>query len=364
MSLLANRRSLIGLALVVAVLGIGFATYFLGGVGGDRKPAAGTKAGTLHFEGVPAAAPLEKLSQFTLPFGERDGVAVSEGLSALEAVFSRERGLTYVVDHVASRTGARVRWYKEGVRAGEHFAPPGSALFASTPRGFAYVIAKGLSSHERLVLVTADGSVEGTFTVPLKINSGGILTKGDDLYVVAWSGFVDPGTKELTGNDVLVPVVVGGRQVTDAEARDGTVDGWRFGEKGDWQYRLVTSPGTAGAAGRTRSTLVLGHDELEVPYETVRLGVDASQRAWLFLPPHRVTERSVAGWPALADECALLAAVTAGGRISGAMPVRVTEGTFWPDISLARRFGFDGERLTLAEKTSSGVMITTYGVRP
>lgn len=357
-----DRRILIALALLAAVLGIGMATYFLGGIGSEKKPASGIRTSTLRFEGVPAAAPLEKLSQSTLPLAGPERIAANAGLSSLEAVFSGSDGLTYVVDHETERPGARVRWYKAGVRAGEHDAPPGSALFASTPRGFAYVVAKGQGSHERLMLLGRDGSVEGSYTVPLEINSGTIVTRDDDVYVVAWSGFIDPDTKEVTGEDVLVPVVVDGRQATDAEARDGTVDGWRFAKTGTWEYRLTMDP-RAEEGRQTRSAISLGDEELEIPYEAVRLGVDDGGRAWILLPPHRVTERSVAGWPALADEFALLVAVTPGGRVVGAMPLRVTEATFWPDIALARRFGFDGQRLTVAERTAAGVVVTTYGVR-
>lgn len=355
---LGSRKVWLVAIAVAVVLGIGFATYFLGGRP-SSKPVA--KAATFHFEGVPAEAPVKKISQFTLPFGD-DGVAVSvAGLSALEAVFTQSDGSVYVADHLPSRPGARIRWYRGSQKLGQMFAPPGSSLFTTYRNGFAYTIAKGESDSEQLVLVAAPGSVPATFTVPLRINSGWIVEHGNNVYIVAWSGEVDPNTKVVTGREVLVPAVIDGRQATDEEARAGIIEGWRFSGDRRWLYNLHMTPTAKG--DETSSTVTLGRSTLEIPYETVRLGVDTKNRMWMFLPPHDLTKRAVAGWPALTDEFGLLVAVEPTGKIAGAMPVRASQGTFWPDISTAREFGCSNDRLTFAEKTASGVLITTYEVR-
>ena len=179
----------------------------------------------------------------------------------------------------------------------------------------------------------------------------------------AWSGFVDPETRATTGEDILVPVADSGRQLTDDEAREGTVEAWRVGsDRSLWRHRVTLSPDVAAQDASSRE-LERGPGRLRIPYSALPLGVDGEGRAWVFAPPTQVQERLVPGWPARADEAGVILAVSIDGDVAGAMPLPVPAGAFWPDISLSRRIGFDGRFLAAADMLEDAVLVTMYEVR-
>lgn len=335
------------------------------------RGGAGAKAGIevpgqekLSLESAPTSMPLRPVSELTLPWGTADGVAIAESrLSALECAFAAEDGSIWVVDHDPGAVGARMRRYKDGKLAARHDAPGGSTLFASVGGRAGYIIAKGNLSAERVVLIDEQGSVEATYVVPLELNSGGLQWKDDTLYVTIWSGWVDPQTRVVNEDEVLVPIAKAGRQLTDQEAKDGMTTGWRFTEQGIWQHRNFMDPGTEESkTGTTTAELGFGDKSLEVPYDAFALGADDAGRAWLLYPPKRVTERVLPGWPALADDFALLVATDIEGDVAGVMPVRSAQGLAWPDFPVGKQVGFDGRFLTIADRTPAGVTFSTYEV--
>ena len=356
-----DRRVLTVLAVAIVILAIGFATYFSGGIGKKEKAPATSKV-SFDLAGVPDPLPMSVESTLALPYGPSGLEIARVGLSTLEAAFTDSAGRILVVDHEKRRPGARVRAYASGRLVYTHDAPPGSALFAAVGDGFGYVIAKGQSDSEQLVVVGAKGSVEATYVVPLRLNSGAVFENRGTLYVVARSGFVDPDTNEVTGEDVLVPVAVNGVQQTDQQAEDGVQDSWRPSTaSGKWRHKLRTTP-RPQSVDETEQLLLNGSSRIVIPYEAVPLGVDTRGAALVFLPPHKLVERAVAGWPALTDQYALLASIASNGAVVGAMPLRVPEGAYFPDIGWARRIGFDGSRVTVVDKTARGALITVWEV--
>lgn len=356
-----DRRILIAIAVVAAILAIGFATYFLGGVG-QKEKAPTTNKVTFDLPDAPDPLRMSVVETLALPYGEGGIEVAREGLSTLESAFTDRAGRILVVDHEKRRPGARVRAYEDGRLVYTHDAPPGSALFASVGKGFAYVIAKGQSDSEQMVVVDAEGSVDATYVVPLRLNSGAVYERDDTLYVVARSGFVDPDTNEVTGEDVLVPVAVDGVQQSDQQAEDGVIDAWRPSTaSGTWRHTLRTTP-RPQSSDETEQLLFNGAIQVSIPYEAIPLGVDSNGDPLVFLPPHKLVERAVAGWPALTDQFALLVTVSRTGAVTGAMPLRASEGAYFPDIGWARRIGFDGTRLAAVDRDARGVVVTVWEV--
>lgn len=352
------------LALIVGVILLGMLNYALGGFGQQEvEDAADIETPAVRFESAPESAPLTMTGDVVLPWSDERGVAVGEdGMSSLESVFAGPDGRIYVVDHPRSHKGARVRWYEDGRLIGTHLAPPGSLFFRTDREGFAYLISKVAFSHERIVLVDRDGSVEATYTVPRKLNAGGIVRIGDELLVRAWASAADPKGREFEASELLVPVTRNGEQISDDDTGVENIEAWLIAADGTkWEHRMS---GTIEPDGSLTDEHLAGMsgDLFRIPTTAYVMGLDGAGRLWLLYPPTSTRGRYVGGWPAVRDDRAMLVAVDSQGEIKGAMPVPLRAGLYMLDVDIVRNIGFDGSHLAVAEELADGVRITAYEV--
>lgn len=289
-----NRLSILWwVALPVALLLAGVATYFLGGAPetvDDREP-------TVLVSTEATDARVSKAALFDWPMvgaqATADGAAVAT-VQDLEAVKAGPAGTLLLVDHPGDRAGARIRWVDQrGSIIEESLAPPGSTLFTplGSARDFAYVIAKQTGPSEQLVLNR--GGVESTFTVPMQLNSGGIVSIGDTVYVSVLTGTTDMETSTSHAEDALLPVVRAGVQVSDEDAANTGRPGTLLGRDGKLYQYSVDSVGIGAVESREgRLKRLSDGDTLRIPDSAKLLGVDKQGRAWLALPPSALDRRA------------------------------------------------------------------------
>lgn len=277
------------LALPVALLLAGVATYFLGGspeTVDDREP-------TVLVSTDSTDARISKTLLFTWPVAAEGEPSVTT-VYDLEAIKHGPDGTLLVVDHPVGSPGARVRWVDErGSLIEESLAPPGSTLFTplGSGRDFAYVIAKQTGPSERLVLNR--GGLESTYTVPMELNSGGIVVVGDTVYVSVLTGTTDMEKMTAHAEDALLPVVRGGVQVSDEDAASTGRPGTLVGADGKLYQYSSDSVGVGAVETREARLKRLSDGRtLRIPDSAKFLGVDRSGRAWMALPPGALNRRS------------------------------------------------------------------------
>jgi hypothetical protein len=266
---------------------------------------------------------LDAVHEIRLPWSDDDGISLgADGAdSTLNSWFVGSGGRLYVVDYPSYRSGARVRWFRDGVLDGQHEAPPGSVFFEAHDGGLRYLLAKSAGPSEQAVFVDAEGSVTATYTIPLEVNSGGFVQLGQDTWAVAWSSEIDSGNNSLKANDYLLPVVIDGEQVSDSQARDLARDGSTALADGTILTRSLDGQVRDDGSWLIRQFLTwedLGA-KVEIPSEAKLVGTDSRGRSWIVLPPEPLDRRSVAGWPAEWDPSALLVCLTPSGETAATM---------------------------------------------
>lgn len=293
------------LGAVIALLGVGGITFLTGGVFETEEMIGG--AVQLAVERLPASKPPAVTTELELRWddGSGDGVArvTDTGQSTFEAVFSYD-DLLYIVDHPQEPVGARIRWYREGVLAGEHRAPASATLFTPRDAGFMYVLAKSGGPSEAVVLVDASGSAESTFTIPLGLNSGGLLESGGVLYASGISSTLDLKGQRQEYSGVLVPVADAGRQVTDAEAQERSVQAWTIDSEGGRYSQVLTVEGlTTDLVEEQTITRLSDASAVSVPPRAQPLGIAATGEMVLLMSPRPIEDASVAvaGWRSTTD---------------------------------------------------------------
>lgn len=337
---------IIGVA-VLAVVGIGFANYFLRLSGTTEDEGTQSVRAAIEQPDVLALAPTEVMR---LAFDESaTDEAARVGIApATEALLVTEDRV-YIVDHPEWHVGSRVRWFtREGEFLSQYLAPSGSTLFTAAPDGFAYVLAKGDAPSETVVLVSGDASSETTLAVPLQINSGGLSFLDGEVYVTAQAGTTDLQAQTVDSRPVLVPVTVEGRQATDTQASEGVLEYWLRHESGETYAQLFHADGLSAGATVTQ-TVTRGSDgvELEVPASATCLGVTKSGDLVLGFPPVDIpgTARPLAGVVAAEEPYSEIAVVGFDG-VTRSLSVLPTRRPVYP----LRLFAVDGDGFwTLAE---------------
>jgi len=292
------RRLLMRSAAVVVLLGVGFATYYLGLA--DQGGIVKADMVRVRTEDAPL---MDALSEILLVLDKVDpGVSdparecVAEGV--VEAVFLVGERI-FVVDHPLWHKGPRVAWYgPDGTQGGEYLAPPGSTLFGPAEPGFAYVVAKQGGPSESVTVVDIDASTESTFTIPLGVNSGGLEWIDGDLYASAQSSQLDLKTMDVEFTEVLVPVAIEGRQVTKAEADDGVLEAWAHGgDAGPFARRRVSNTGVGADVVQTIERVEDGA-VLEIPRDAQPMGIDPDGRLMFMMPSRGLDSdrRAMSGW--------------------------------------------------------------------
>jgi hypothetical protein len=313
----------------------------------------------LELSANPEALPASFVSSMTLPWDLKSGVSVSAGgASGFETSFAGRGGL-YVVDRIGSQATPRVRLYEDGKLVRTYMAPVASYLFAPYGDGFSYVIAKVGGGSSSAVIVDERGKDVAKYTIPLKLNSGGLRTIGDTLYTVAWSGGYDQRTLETRGHDVLVPVAIKGKQATEQQASAGQIEAGWLGPNGSrlrhmTRLRYLKDP---------ENYAVTPQRAVRIPNDATLLGMDGSERTWVLLAPRSLTRRGAAGWPTVSDETALVVAFDRTGTVVGVMPIRVPTGVALSGIPLARRISFDGRHLSFQDMGPKGLTVYVFEVK-
>lgn len=182
-----NRRTIwiAGVLSLVALLGVGFLTYFFGGSG---KPASGDAVPVIALDKAPlkSYAPTEVL-RLRWGRGARD-VWVDEKTgwgSTFETFALDDKGRIYIADHPAWHVGARVRRFSaNGALEKTWLTPSGSVYFEPLGEGIMFVLARGEgASTEQIIVMRENGSVEGTYAVPAGVNSTALVRAGDTVGV-------------------------------------------------------------------------------------------------------------------------------------------------------------------------------------
>lgn len=357
-----NRlRILWWLALPVALLLAGVATYFLGGAPStvdDREP-------TVLVSTEATDAKVSKTLLFSWPVApgsQPTGTVAGTTVYDLETIKPGPDGTLLVVDHPGDLPGARARWVDQrGAVIEEVFTPPGSTLFTplGTTRDLAYVIAKQTGPSEQLVINR--GGLESTYTVPMQLNSGSILEIGDTIYVSVLTGTTDMENNTAHAEDALLPVVRSGLQVDDATAADSGRPGTMQGADGKlYQYSLDSAG--LGAVERREGRLERLSDgqTLRIPDSAKFLGVDRLGRAWLALPPGSLDrrERFLAASPASMDAFSEVLVTGFDGKVSARLQIPLA-----PRLATAREpYALADGRLYAATREGDTLSIWQYEV--
>lgn len=352
------RRVWPWLAAIAFVVGIGVATYLFSGLLTPKKTSV--PATRLRYVTAPKAGGFTHAQVLRLAWGKGETdlwpKQPDQGQS-LEAMFVGDGGI-YIVDHPATHNGARVRRFSADGRLEKTvLTPPGSTLF--TPRrsgGFMYDLSKSSSPAEQVVLVDSDGNRVATYTVPLDVNAGGLIEHGDRLYAVGVESSQDPLKQTLSERDSLVPIMVGGKQVTDAEARNNVVQGGLLGLDGKIYRRQRDQKGGASAVDEQKIA-PQGARAVVLPGTATPVGVDVKSRLYLLLAPRAISVDSlVPEWPATYEYQQELLVVKPDGRIDAALVV--------PNAAELRktrmRMFLDASGLYVPDADARGVTIWRY----
>lgn len=327
-----KKSLLIAVASAAAIVGIGMLNYFLAPGEEPVDPAS-------YAELDPATAagsPFTLETVLYLPWGDGPAEASRVGepsTSTIESVFSSE-GYVFVVDHPQDVFGSRVRWFnRDGSLAGEHTAQGGSTGFAPFPGGFSYVLAKMGLPSERLVLHNVEASGETTYTIPLGVNSGGIVSFGGTLYARVTPIDVDLEERATYAREALVPVARDGVALDDATADAEAVELWGYGMDG-LPYTLTTR--VEGFDSTLDAAVVLigsGESRLRVPRQYRLLGVSPSSEIYLStVPVQRPGTRPIqaaAGWLSSDEPYAEILVIRLDGSMVGTIALPSTGVTAW-----------------------------------
>lgn len=357
-----TRNIVVWALLPVALLLVGVVNYFTGGLSAPEEPIA--EQARLDFDSVEPEYTFGSVTVLELRWGDADDqAALSEDgdgvpISTVEAVVPLADGGIMLVDHPSNHVGARVRTFSAaGELVQTALTPGGSTHFTSLGDRLVYVLAKQSDANEQLVV--RRGSEETTFAVPLQLNSGSIVGLDGDIWVTATRTAFDATKQEVTATQVMVPVVVDGRQVSDEDAAESARDGW-FTVEG-----LVF----------TREQLVVGHGEsaqvtqkigmsesaklVEIPGRSTPLGVDGNDLIYVGLQRQEL-EPTVRRLPATLGETAPIDEILVG-RFDGSVVGRIVAPGAVPTVGGWPRFAVtpQGDLLTTVSD-GAGVRIVRY----
>lgn len=357
------KSLVIALLAAAAIIGLGVVTYFTGSdeeQGGETPEYINLDLGTVSGSSTAAQQVL------FLPWGSgpvdasRAGIDVSR--STIESVFS-SGGRVFVVDHPEGLIGARIRWFSPGGDLlGTHLAPSGSTLFRPHEGGLNYVVAKSGGRSERAVVVDVDASVETTYTIPLQLNSGGLVYFGDTLYASVNPSDVDHEAQVIYSRYALVPVAVGGVQVDDATADTGAVELWGFGMDGLPYTATTEVKGLEVTSSEIVTVIGSGEQRVRVPRQYRMLGVSADSKIYLStMPPPATIERPEqlsASWISEEKPHNEVLVITLDGKIDSCIVLPYSSLISLYDSTLPMALSEDG--LYSLRETEGGVAVVVH----
>lgn len=356
-------RTLAAIVLALgALLGVGLLTFLVGGVFETDEPAP--RVPQLDVEHLPDELRSGPEAVLSLPWEDESEPGVARSAEGdpprFEAVFSQGE-LLFVVDHPGALDGegTRVRWYSGSDLVGEHIAPITSTLFTPRESGFMYVLAKSGGPSERVVTVDSSGAVVATYTIPLNINSGGLLEAGGFLYASALSSEVDLDRERQEYVSILVPVAKGGRQLSDAEARDGSLRVWTIDSSGTRYEQSLSVQGLSGQLAEEHTVTRTSDGEvLIVPPRAEGMGITEEGLLVLLVPPRPVTRANVgvAGWRGASDDEQEVLVATFGGMVRERFVI-----PFSLELSASRgRVWFGQDALLVARSDEQGIHVVRF----
>jgi len=348
--LLPRHRAVLSAAILVTmVVAVGVANYFIAGLGSDSAPSS-------------TLAPDELLSlagepRVLLHLDWGDGSAgTTDG--SVEHVFMSD-GMVFVVDHTATDSGPRVRWFDDAGRAkGEHTAPIGATGFAPNRGGFAYVVSRGNAGlSETAAVFACEESRLTTYTVPLGLAAARVLEIGSTLYAQVDNSLYDSRTLEVTILARLVPVAREGLQVSDEAAAGGIVDGFDVGLDGRLYGRSIAGRAVEGDRPTTTYTSLETSAALTVSEWSQYIGVDKGGRAYFLFEPETVAPRQgLVGSTATAEQYSLVLIGSVDGGPQWVLPVRLPRA-----LQIGKSlFALAPQGLMVTRATATGIDVVLY----
>lgn len=347
---------LAGVIAVAALLGVGFATYVLGGRGEQRAVPAvpmvdAQKAPKRGYE-------LTEALRLAWGRGPRD-VWVDESWfgSTFESFAVDSRGRILVADHPKWHVGARVRRFSaEGRLERTWLTPSGSTFFEPSGDGIMYVLARGEGSSERVVFVREDGSAEGTFGVPPAVNSTALLRAGALVGVTNQVPDVTLADRTMRIEEGFFGVA---RVTTSGPVASagGNVAAFGVDTSGRLYARLRRVDGFTLDAPTVQTLTLVGGRRLRLPDRATPIGVDGDT-VWFAMPvstgPNDRLDRP--GWPlGAAPDAEVLAA-----RTDGTLQLRAIVPWSPRLANSQRRLFVTPGTLWVADADSRGVVVRRY----
>jgi hypothetical protein len=296
----STRKTMLAGALsLLVLLGIGLATYLLGGGTAARPPGDGVPRIDLSKSPVLSYEPTEAL-RLRWGRGRADAWVDTRWFGpTLDTFAIDDMGGPVIVDHPAWHQGARVRRFaRDGRLERTWLTQPGSVFFEPFGTGIMFVTAPGKGGTERVRLVSEDGSVRRSFPVPAGVNSTALFRVGDLLGVTSEVPQVSNDPNGLRIESRFFPVVLLTPQGPESAPVQTGEGGYRADTEGRIYQRVVESSAWAVQADSTQTVTLADGRALRLPGLATPVGVDRDV-VWMVMPqvtaPDTVIERP--GWP-------------------------------------------------------------------
>lgn len=289
------RVAMTGVLSIAALLGVGLATYYLGGTsdssegGMPRVDSESTAVGSYGYEEV---LRLERGA------GDRQIWFSEDGQLGLEALSVDQQGRMFIADHPPGVVGRVRRFGPDGVLQATWETPAGSTLYTPDGDGLLYVLSKAIFPTETIVRVNELGSVEATYAVPARYNSTSVLRVGDDLGITINVAMVDTQAGITLLEDTFLPIVSNGAPLTEIEVRELSRPGWSVDGEGRLVARRSEIDGVRRSDPTTQTVTFADGARLQVPGHSHVLGI-SSDAVWLIPEYLMASEWAIErpGWP-------------------------------------------------------------------
>lgn len=329
---------------IVALIGVGLATYLLGGGEDGADDAGGVPRVDFEQEPERSYEPTEVL-RLAWGAGESDlwPEPATTG-STLDGFAVTDDGGVMIADHPAWHVGARVRVFSPaGLLERTWLTPSGSVFFQPFGTGIMYVIAKQGGPQEHVEMMSEDGSVVTSFPVPPEVNSASLFMTGDLIVVTSEVAQLADDPKAMRIEPSAYPVVRLRPDGLSAISDPAPFPGAGADVAGATYERLVESDAWIVTPDSTQTVTIDDGRTLRIPAVSTPFGVDGDI-VWMVMPRATATDTRVdrAGWPyGVSTEAEILAA-----RMDGTFVARevvpwspllqdaqrrllVTRGAFW-----------------------------------
>lgn len=292
------RVLVVGALSVAALIGIGLATYLLGG---DAPAEQAGAVPQIDFETGPERS-FEPTEVLRLAWGEGDTEIWPDPATVgatIDGFAVTDEGDMVVADHPSWHVGARVRRFSsDGVLERTWLTPSGSVFFQPFGTGIMYVTAKQGGPQEHVELMSEDGSVVTSFPIPPEINSAALYRAGDFIVVTSDVAQLADQPKAMRIEPLAYPVVAlqtdGPIAVPDPQPSPGA----GADTAGGPYQRLLESDSWLVTPDSTQTVTLADGRAVRIPGVSTVVGVDG-EVVWMVMPRTTATDTRLerAGWP-------------------------------------------------------------------